>query len=66
MALVANGEEVVVWRVAAAELVLPCGGELVEPRVIMVVVVVEGHEVGDGFSGELAAAFDEDHVEVHH
>ena len=27
-------------------------------------MVVE-HEVGDGFSGELAAAF-EDHVEVHH
>ena len=68
----AFGEEGVFGSVAAAELVLSCGGELQMGVVIiiirgvaMVVVVVEGDEFGDGFSGEFSGAF-EDEVEVHH
>lgn len=66
----AFGEEGVFGSVAAAELVLSCGGELqmgviIIRGVTMVVVVVEGDEFGDGFSGEFSGAF-EDEVEVHH
>jgi len=62
VALVAagNGREEVVWSVAAAELVLPGGGEM-EAVAGDTVVVVE-HEVGDGFAG----AFEHHVVEVHH
>ena len=68
VALVAasEGGEEVVGSVAAAELVLSGGGEL-ELRVREgggMGVVVE-HEVGDGFSGEFGAAFEDD-VEMHH
>jgi len=63
---VADGGEEVVGSVAAAELVLPGGRELevVAGDSDVVVVVVE-HEVGDGFSGEFAPAFEHD-VKVHH
>lgn len=64
VALVAagNGREEVVWSVAAAELVLPGGGELEVVAGDTVVVVVVEHEVGDGFAG----AFEHHVVEVHH